>query len=141
MRVLVSEKLAILVTRSFEADLVPVPQRGQENNGRESQDGNGGLFSVLVIRDPATDANADFACEVEITEYRMAEVEWVQDIPPRDATDREDKTIDCKGVKFSTFQFALFTLGKHLGRNSSHFLPPNPHGETVVVHGSGSVIF
>lgn len=24
--------------------------------------------------------------------YRMAEVEWVQDIPPRDATDREDVT-------------------------------------------------
>ncbi|XP_012470704.1 uncharacterized protein LOC105788369 [Gossypium raimondii] len=73
----------------------------------------------MVIRDPATDAIADFACEVEITEceplpdgrfvleiesrrrfrilrsrdqdgYRMAEVEWVQDIPPRDATDRED---------------------------------------------------
>ncbi|TYI18319.1 hypothetical protein ES332_A07G081800v1 [Gossypium tomentosum] len=73
----------------------------------------------MVIRDPATDAIADFACEVEITEceplpdgrfvleiesrrrfrilrswdqdgYRMAEVEWVQDIPPRDATDRDD---------------------------------------------------
>ncbi|XVF54346.1 hypothetical protein PTKIN_Ptkin05aG0174200 [Pterospermum kingtungense] len=73
----------------------------------------------MVIRDPATDSIADFACEVEITEceplpdgrffleiesrrrfhilrnwdqdgYRMVEVEWVQDIPPRDATDRED---------------------------------------------------
>ncbi|PPR91089.1 hypothetical protein GOBAR_AA29593 [Gossypium barbadense] len=76
----------------------------------------------MVIRDPATDAIADFACEVEITEceplpdgrfvleiesrrrfrilrswdqdgYRMAEVEWVQDIPPRDATDRDDGSI------------------------------------------------
>ncbi|XP_022736110.1 LON peptidase N-terminal domain and RING finger protein 1-like isoform X2 [Durio zibethinus] len=73
----------------------------------------------MVIRDPATDSIADFACEVEITEceplpdgrfvleiescrrfrirrtwdqdgYRMAEVEWVQDIPPRDARDREN---------------------------------------------------
>ncbi|KAK8617172.1 hypothetical protein V6N13_117139 [Hibiscus sabdariffa] len=73
----------------------------------------------MVIRDPATDAIADFACEVEITEceplpdgrfvleiesrrrfrilrssdqdgYLMAEVEWVQDIPPSDAIDRED---------------------------------------------------
>ncbi|XVE56888.1 hypothetical protein DITRI_Ditri04bG0046500 [Diplodiscus trichospermus] len=73
----------------------------------------------MVIRDPTTDSIADFACEVEITEceplpdgrfvleiesrrrfrilrswdqdgYRMAEVEWVQDIPPRDAGDRED---------------------------------------------------
>ncbi|XP_039050871.1 LON peptidase N-terminal domain and RING finger protein 3-like [Hibiscus syriacus] len=73
----------------------------------------------MVIRDPATDTIADFACEVEITEceplpdgrfvleiesrrrfrilrswdqdgYRMAEVEWVQDVPPRDARERED---------------------------------------------------
>ncbi|XWS60498.1 hypothetical protein CRYUN_Cryun07bG0041200 [Craigia yunnanensis] len=73
----------------------------------------------MVIRDPAIDSIADFACEVEITEceplpdgrfvleikshrrfrilrswdqdgYRMAEVEWVQDIPPSDARDRED---------------------------------------------------
>ncbi|XVF11877.1 hypothetical protein REPUB_Repub08aG0065300 [Reevesia pubescens] len=73
----------------------------------------------MVIRDPATDSIADFACEVEITEceplpdgrfvleiesrrrfrilrswdqdgYRMAEVEWVQDILPTDARDRED---------------------------------------------------
>ncbi|XP_022755522.1 probable receptor-like protein kinase At5g61350 [Durio zibethinus] len=73
----------------------------------------------MGIRDPATDTIADFACEVEITEceplpdgrffleiesrrrfrilrfwdqdgYRMAEVEWVQDIPPTDARDRED---------------------------------------------------
>ncbi|KAK8511350.1 hypothetical protein V6N13_013765 [Hibiscus sabdariffa] len=73
----------------------------------------------MVIRDPATDSVADFACEVEITEceplpdgrfvleiesrrrfrilrswdqdgYRMAEVEWVQDVPPRDARERED---------------------------------------------------
>ncbi|OMO52837.1 Zinc finger, RING-type [Corchorus olitorius] len=76
-------------------------------------------YRLMVIRDPATDSVADFACEVEITEceplpdgrfvleiesrrrfrilrswdqdgYRMAEVEWVQDIPPRDARDRED---------------------------------------------------
>ncbi|XP_022728218.1 LON peptidase N-terminal domain and RING finger protein 1-like isoform X2 [Durio zibethinus] len=73
----------------------------------------------MVVNDPATDSIADFACEVEITEcepladgrfaleiesrrrfriirswdqdgYRMAEVEWVQDIPPTDARDRED---------------------------------------------------
>ncbi|XWS37317.1 hypothetical protein CRYUN_Cryun19dG0032600 [Craigia yunnanensis] len=73
----------------------------------------------MVIRDPTTDSIADFACEVEITEceplpdgrfvleiesrrrfrilrswdqdgYRMAELEWVQDIPPTDARDRED---------------------------------------------------
>ncbi|OMO92274.1 Zinc finger, RING-type [Corchorus capsularis] len=76
-------------------------------------------YRLMVIRDQATDSVADFACEVEITEceplpdgrfvleiesrrrfrilrswdqdgYRMAEVEWVQDIPPRDARDRED---------------------------------------------------
>ncbi|KAE8673510.1 LON peptidase N-terminal domain and RING finger protein 3-like isoform X2 [Hibiscus syriacus] len=73
----------------------------------------------MAIRDPDTDSIADFACEVEITEceplpdgrfvleiesrrrfhilrswdqdgYLMAEVEWVQDIPPRDAIDTED---------------------------------------------------
>ncbi|KAK6261678.1 hypothetical protein QUC31_007494 [Theobroma cacao] len=73
----------------------------------------------MVIRDPATDSVAEFACEVEITEceplpdgrfvleiesrrrfrilrswdqdgYRMAEVEWIQDILPTDARDRED---------------------------------------------------
>ncbi|XP_021286239.1 probable receptor-like protein kinase At5g61350 [Herrania umbratica] len=73
----------------------------------------------MVIRDPATDSVAEFACEVEITEceplpdgrfvleiesrrrfrilrswdqdgYRMAEVEWIQDILPTEARDRED---------------------------------------------------
>ncbi|KAK8507064.1 hypothetical protein V6N12_008413 [Hibiscus sabdariffa] len=73
----------------------------------------------MVIRGPATDSVADFACEVEITEceplpdgrfvleiesrrrfrilrswdqdgYRMAEVEWAQDVPPREAREREE---------------------------------------------------
>ncbi|KAK6276184.1 hypothetical protein POUND7_005893 [Theobroma cacao] len=77
-------------------------------------------YRLMVIRDPATDSVAEFACEVEITEceplpdgrfvleiesrrrfrilrswdqdgYRMAEVEWIQDILPTDARDREDQ--------------------------------------------------
>ncbi|KAE8720472.1 putative glycosyltransferase 5 [Hibiscus syriacus] len=49
-------------------------------------------YRLMVIRDPDTDSIADFACEVEITEYRMAEVEWVQDIPPRDREDLQELT-------------------------------------------------
>ncbi|XP_021905534.1 uncharacterized protein LOC110820393 [Carica papaya] len=73
----------------------------------------------MVTTDPATGSIADFACEVEITEceplpdgrfvleiesrrrcrilrswdqdgYRVAEVEWVQDIPPSTEGDRTD---------------------------------------------------
>ncbi|KAK8555775.1 hypothetical protein V6N13_069856 [Hibiscus sabdariffa] len=76
-------------------------------------------YRLMVIRGPATDSVADFACEVEITEceplpdgrfvleiesrrrfrilrswdqdgYRMAEVEWAQDVPPREAREREE---------------------------------------------------
>ncbi|TQD78343.1 hypothetical protein C1H46_036092 [Malus baccata] len=44
----------------------------------------------MVIIDSSTGSIADFACEVEITEYRVAEIEWVQDIPPEGSEAREE---------------------------------------------------
>ncbi|EXB38546.1 LON peptidase N-terminal domain and RING finger protein 3 [Morus notabilis] len=45
----------------------------------------------MVIVDPNTGTLADFACEVEITEYRVAEIECVQDIyPPEGSEERAD---------------------------------------------------
>ncbi|KAL9272140.1 LON peptidase N-terminal domain and RING finger protein 3-like protein [Drosera capensis] len=40
----------------------------------------------MVIVDSTTGDIADFACEVEITEYRVAEVEWIHDIFPSEGT-------------------------------------------------------
>nr|GMC71998.1 LON peptidase N-terminal domain and RING finger protein 1-like [Ipomoea batatas]GMC74210.1 LON peptidase N-terminal domain and RING finger protein 1-like [Ipomoea batatas] len=40
----------------------------------------------MVIIDSATGSIAEYGCEVEITEYRVAEVEWVQDIYPAEGT-------------------------------------------------------
>ncbi|GMP80076.1 hypothetical protein CsSME_00035314 [Camellia sinensis var. sinensis] len=47
----------------------------------------------MVITDTTTGSIADFACEVEITEYRVVEIEWVKDIYPskrtRERTDEQ----------------------------------------------------
>ncbi|XP_042948271.1 uncharacterized protein LOC122281084 isoform X2 [Carya illinoinensis] len=92
---------------------------GEENNGGKPSDGNGRILSLVII-DSTTGSIADFACEVEITEfeplpdgrfylevesrrrfriirswdqdgYRVAKVEWVQDIYPAEGTrEREE---------------------------------------------------
>ncbi|KAK6123176.1 hypothetical protein DH2020_043078 [Rehmannia glutinosa] len=44
----------------------------------------------MAVVDSSTGSIADYACEVEITEYRIAEVEWVQDTYPPEGTERND---------------------------------------------------